>query len=117
MAHDFVLRAGRLMERQGQIVLQSFPRHLDQMVGRRTGRRFEIGAGVPVNVDDLAPIVDDDRRRRVARDQQLLDQIGNRGGARAGRGASTSARAPVVLSSIRQETVPGEEMCRSLPSV
>src|SRR3970282_1336230 len=74
------------MERQGQIVLQSFPRHLDQMVCRLAWRRFEIGPGVPMNVDDLAPDVDDDRRRRETRYQELLDQIGNRRGADGDRG-------------------------------
>ena len=74
------------MERGRQIVLQSFPRHLDQTVCRRAGRRFQVGAGMPVNVDDFTPGVHEDRRWRVARDQQLLDEIGNRGGAHGGKG-------------------------------
>ncbi len=39
-----------------------------------------------MGVDDLAPGVHEDRHRRVARDQQLLDEIGNRGGACGGKG-------------------------------
>ena len=81
VAHHFVFPAGRLMERSRQTVSQSFPSHLDQMVCGRAGRWFEIRAGVPVDVDHLAPGVDDDRCRRVARYQKLLDERGNGDGA------------------------------------
>ena len=98
-------------------MLQSFPRHLDQTVCRLAGCRFEIGTGVPMDVDDLAPTVDDDRRRRVARDQQLLDEIGNLGGARGREGEPRPPRGSRLSpSSIRPETVPVEETCLALPS-
>src|SRR5262245_48148301 len=71
----------RLMERQDQIVLQTFPRHFYEIVCRLTRSQFELVPSVPMNIDNLATVIDDYRRRRVTRHQHLLDQFGHRWGA------------------------------------
>ena len=86
---DLALRGRGPAQRRGQFEAQPFARHLEHVQARVAGGRLEIIAGASVDVEDVAPVVDDDAGRRIARQQRLFQQRGEmllpRAGQRIGR--------------------------------
>ena len=74
MQHGFA--CGGLLHRGGEVELQAFPRHVehvDDVLRTRSG--LEEVAGAPVDVDDVAALVDDDRRRCHVFEQHPFDRL------------------------------------------
>ena len=85
-----VLTHGGTMDGSSEEGPQAFPCHGKNVQAWLTSRRFQISPGAPMNMHNIAPVVDDDTRRGIAFRQELFRQ-GYEGGRclahhRTGRG-------------------------------
>ena len=71
---DRGLLAGGPAQGRGQVNPQTLARHFQDVQARLAGRRFEVIPRAPVDVKDVAPVVDDDTGRGIAIEEGLFEQ-------------------------------------------
>ena len=67
----------RLGDRRAQRGDQPGTRHLDDVALRVSGRRLQKRSGLAAELEDLHPLVDEDARRGVARQQHAVEVLGD----------------------------------------
>ena len=74
LSGDGLLLPERLLEGAGQFVAQPFAGHGEDVPVGLAGGRFQVFAGPPADVEDVALVVDQHGRRGVALQEQLVRQ-------------------------------------------